>query len=70
MYWRTSNGFGKVIVPPCTSDGYGKAWHAMQHLLYAHTARFYFGANVVIQVMFWRLSFQIRPIIRKECDYT
>ena len=33
-----------------------------------HTARFQFGANVVIQVLFHRLSFLIRQIIRKDCN--
>ena len=32
-----------------------------------HTARFEFGANVVIQVLFNRSSFLIRQIIGKEC---
>ena len=29
---------------------------------------FLFGANVVIQVLFYLLPFPIRQIIRKECD--
>ena len=33
-----------------------------------HTARLEFGANVVIQVLFYRLSFLIRQIVRKECN--
>ena len=40
------------------------AWSA----IYVHTARFQFGANVVIQVLFYSLSFIIRQIIRKECN--
>ena len=28
-----------------------------------------FGANVIMQVLFYRLSFPIRLIIRKECNY-
>ena len=34
----------------------------------AHTARLYFGANAVIQVLFYRSSFPIRQSIRKECN--
>ena len=37
-------------------------------LILPNTARFQFGANVVIQVLFYRLSFLIQQIIRKECD--
>ena len=33
-----------------------------------HTARFKFGANVVIQVLLYRLSFTFRQIIAKECN--
>ena len=32
----------------------------------AHTARFQFGADVVIQVLFYRLPFLIRRVMRKE----
>ena len=35
-----------------------------------HTARFLFGANVVIRVLFYRLSFLVRQIIRKGCNYS
>ena len=34
-----------------------------------HEARFRFGAHVVIQVLFYRLSFLIRQIVRKESNY-
>ena len=34
-----------------------------------HTARFQFGANVVIQVLPYRLSSLILQIIRKECSW-
>ena len=37
--------------------------------IHLHTARFQFGANVVIRVLFYRLSFLIRQIIRKGCNY-
>ena len=33
-----------------------------------HMSRFEFGADVVIQVLFYRLSFIILQIIRKECN--
>ena len=39
-----------------------------QGTCFQYTARFYFGANMVIQVLFYRLSFLIRQIIRKECN--
>ena len=45
---------------------------ALAHLgTCAHTARFEFGANVVIQVLCYRLrlSCLIRQIIRNECNY-
>ena len=35
-----------------------------------HTARFLFSAKVVIKVLFYRLSFMIWQIIRKECSVT
>ena len=34
----------------------------------AHAARLYFGADVVIQVSFYRLPVLIRQIVRKECN--
>ena len=40
----------------------------LRKLKHMYTARFKFGANVVIQVLFYRLSFTIRQIIRKECN--
>ena len=63
--------YGTVSPRCCRSPGQQEDVLIIRSLClsaFTYTARFEFGANVVIQVLFYRLSFLIRQIIRKECN--